>query len=175
MLRLAVGLAAFLLVTASPASAQSVRLAAGASVPMGGELGPAWDRQPGASGLILIPMYGGETRLALDLAQHSASPDSLPDFLAVTATLGWGPVVPVGPVRLAPGAEIGAGRFVFDDDGQFGDNVSSESEVVAGAYLRASVPVAGRLEVWAEGGVRRTFFSTPATTGAATAGLAVRL
>ena len=172
--RLAVALAVVVSLVA-PADAQSVRLSAGGVLPAGGALGPGWDAQPGASGHILLPMYGGETRLALDLAAHRATRDDLPDFLALNATLGWGPVLALGPIRLAPGAEIGAGRFAFDDDGVFGDNASSESELVAGAYVRARVPVAGRLEVWAEGGARRTFFSTPATTTSASAGLSVRI
>ena len=164
-----------LLSLTASASAQSVGLAAGGVIPVGGALGPEWEAGSGASGQILIPMYGGQTRLALDLAAHRATRDDLPDFLALNATLGWGPRMKLGPVRLAPGAEIGAGRFFFDDDGVLGDNASSESELVAGVYVRASVPVAGRVEVWAEGGARRTFFSTPATTTSASAGLAVRL
>lgn len=168
-------LAALAALLTATASAQPVRLAAGATVPLTGELGPAWEAQPGLAGQILLPMYGGETRLSLDLATHDATREDAPDFTALVATLGWGPVLALGPVRLNPGAEVGAGRYAFDDGGEFGGNLSSESEVVAGAYLCAGAPVAGRLEVWAEGGVRRTFFSTLATTATASAGLAVRL
>ena len=173
-----VRLALLLLLLASGASAQ-VRLSAGATLPLAGDLGPAWSERPGARGTITFGAYGGEVRMALDLAQHDAmdgaAPEALPDFVAVNATLGWGPVLTLGPVRLSPGAEIGAGRFMFDDDGAFGGNQSSESELLAGAYLRAGAPLAGRLEAWAETGVRRTFFSTPQTTAGASGGLALRL
>jgi hypothetical protein len=84
-------------------------------------------------------------------------------------------VLRLGPVRLVPGAEVGAGRYSFDDDGEFPGQLSSESEVLAGAYLRAAGPLAGRLEAWAEAGARRTFFSTPSTLWSARGGLAVRL
>ena len=62
-----------------------------------------------------------------------------------------------------------------DDDGEFGGNLASESEVIAGGYLRLGGGVAGPVEAWAEAGVRRTFFSTIATTATASAGLTVRL
>lgn len=158
-----------------PADAQHVRLSAGATVPVGGQLGPEWTAQPGLAGHLLVPMYGGETRLALDFAEHTTDEEAFPEFTALNATLGWGPVVQAGPVRLVPSAEVGAGRFDFDDDGQFENELEEETEVIAGVYLRASVPVAGRLEVWSEAGLRRTFFSTIATTASASAGLAVRL
>ena len=169
-----------LLLCASGASAQ-LRAGAGGTVPLAGDLGPAWAERPGARGTLTFPAYGGEVRMALGLARHEAeenapgAPEALPDFLAVNATLGWGPVLRLGPLRLSPGAEIGAGRFAFDDGGAFGGNLSSESELLAGAYLRAGAPLAGRLEAWAETGVRRTFFSTPQTTAGAAGGLALRL
>ncbi|OZC04132.1 hypothetical protein [Rubricoccus marinus] len=171
--------AALLVLLATGASAQ-VRLSAGATLPLAGSLGPVWEEQPGARGTITFSAYGGEVRLALDLAMHDAAegeatPEAAPDFLAVNATLGWGPVLDLGPVRLSPGAEVGAGRFAFDDDGEFGGNLSSESELLAGAYVRAGVPLAGRVEAWAETGVRRTFFSTPQTTAGAAGGLTLRL
>lgn len=169
--------AALFLLLASGASAQ-VRLSAGATLPLAGSLGPVWAEEVGARGTLTFPAYGGEVRMALDLAQHradSAAPEAAPDFLAVNATLGWGPVLRVGSLRLSPGAEIGAGRFAFDDDTQFGGNLSSESELLAGAYLRAGLPLAGRVEAWAETGVRRTFFSEPQTTAGAAGGFALRL
>lgn len=159
----------------APAHAQHVRLSGGATVPVTGELGPEWTARPGISGQILLPMYGGETRLSLDFAEHTTTDETIPEFTALVATLGWGPVVRVGTVRLGAGAEVGAGRYAFDDDGEFGGNLASESEVVAGAYVRVSVPVAGPVEAWTEAGVRRTFFSTIATTGGVGGGLAVRL
>ncbi len=159
---------------AIPASAQ-IRLSAGATLPLAGDLGPGWTEGAGARGILTFGAYGGEVRLALDAAVHDAAPEALPDFLAVNAMLGWGPVLRLGAVRLSPGAEVGGGRFAFDDDGEFGGNLSSESELLAGAYLRAGVPLAGRVEAWAETGVRRTFFSTPQTTAGAAGGLALRL
>ena len=166
--------ALFLLLCASGASAQ-LRASAGPTLPLAGELGPAWTEEIGARGTLTFVAYGGEVRLALDIAEHETDVESLPDFIAINATLGWGPVLRLGPMRLSPGAEIGAGRFLFDDDSVFGENVSSESELLAGAYLRVGMPLAGRVEAWAETGVRRTFFSTPQTTAGASGGLALRL
>ncbi|MEM1056215.1 MAG: hypothetical protein AAGI52_11860 [Bacteroidota bacterium] len=160
---------------ATTASAQSVRLSAGAMLPISGEIDPAWSVQPGASGQILLPMYGGETRLSLDIAAHDATRETVPDFTALNAALGWGPVFGLGPVRVVPSAEVGANRLFFDDDGVFGENLSAETELTAGTVLRASVPLAGPAEVWTEAGVRRTFFSTTVTTATVSAGLAVRL
>lgn len=168
-------LAAAMCGLASGASAQeAVRVSLGATVPLAGRLGPVWDAQPGVRGSLAFLAYGGETRLLLELDSHTSTNARGPDFSAVTAMLGWGPVVQAGPVRLVPGAEVGAGRYDFEDD-SFGDELEEESEVVAGAYLRASVPLAGRVEAWAETGVRRTFFSTVATTASARGGLSVRL
>ncbi|MEM6328032.1 MAG: hypothetical protein AAF791_13030 [Bacteroidota bacterium] len=172
---LAARLAMLAVTLATSAQAQPVEIAGGALVPVSGRLGPGWSAQPGLAGQILFPAYGGETRLSLDLASHETTEADLPAFTALVATLGWGPTVTLGPARLGVGAEVGAGRYAFDDAGRFGDNASSESEVVAGAYLRASAPVAGRVHVWTEAGARRTFFSTIATTTSVSAGLSVRL
>ena len=161
---------------ASGASAQeALRVSAGGVLPLAGDLGPVWAEQPGARGTLTFGAYGGEVRMALDVAQHESLDEVTPEFTAVNATLGWGPVVQIGRVRLGIGAEVGAGRFLFEPEGDFQGNLASETELMAGAYVRAGVPLAGRLEAWAETGVRRVFFSTPQTTAGASGGLALRL
>ena len=163
-----------LLVSASGASAQ-VRVSAGGVLPLAGDLGPVWAELPGARGTLTFGAYGGEVRMALDAAQHESLDEVTPEFTAVNATLGWGPIARVGRARLGVGAEVGAGRFLFEPEGDFQGNLASESELLAGVYVRAGVPLAGRVEAWAETGVRRTFFSTPQTTAGASGGLTIRL
>ena len=168
------GLAASRAPEAARGTLSGVRVAVGVAAPLAGSLA-GWDARPGAGGQVTVPAYGGEVRLALDLAEHRATRTDAPDFWAVDAALGWGPVLRLGALRVTPAAEVGAGRYSFDDDERFPAQLSSESEVLAGAYVRAAGPLAGRLEAWAEAGARRVFFSTPQTVWSGRAGLAVRL
>ena len=163
---------------AAPAAAQdgeTLTLSLGGEVPVSGRLGPAWAPGPGAMGAAAVPLHGGVLRASADWIPHDAQTSEVPDFEALTLALGWGPEARLGPVRLRAGAEVGMGRYDFEDDDVFGANVSEESELLAGLYAGVRVPVAGPVEAWAEGGVRRVFFSTPADVGAVRAGVAVRL
>ena len=165
---------AVLLCLAAPAAAQELRVAAGAVAPAAGRLAPGWSAGPGLRASAALGTHE-ELRATLDVAVHDTEDPALPAFVAVGAFLGWSPTVALGPLRLAPGVELGAVHMRFDDGERFGERLSAETELGVGLFARASVAVGGPVEAWAEGGVRRVFLSTPADLAAASAGLALRL
>ena len=131
----------------------------------------AWEAGVGVAGRAETPAYGGRARADLRVLTYDAAGD-VPAFWLALPTLGWGPGVDAGPLRLGAGVRVGGAVFQFDDDEA--GNLEREVEVAVGGWAGAAVRL-GRVEVWAEADATRIALSDPATVVAASVGLAVRL
>ncbi|MEM0962151.1 MAG: hypothetical protein AAGK21_06365 [Bacteroidota bacterium] len=131
----------------------------------------AWEAGTGLAGRIETPAYGGRLRADLQFLTYDAVED-VADFWLAVPTLGWGPGVEIGPLRLALGGRVGGAVFQFDDDDA--GNLEREIEAAVGGWVGGALRV-GRVEVWAEADATRITLSTPTTIVAARAGLALRL
>lgn len=156
---------------AQPANWSTVTPAAGIAVPLDGGFS-AWSTGTGVSGRIELPAYRGRARAELRLATYDADDEAQPEFTLVLATLGWGPAVRLGPVRLGAGGRVGGALFRIDDD--TAGNLQSESELAVGAWAGGAL-VVGRVEAWAEMTGTRVTLSDPVVLVTASGGLAVRL
>lgn len=145
---------------------------AGPAVPLADGFDEMWRGGTGASGRVEAPLYGGRVRAGLFLTEYESTAEDIPEFWLLVPTLGWGPAVEVGPVRLAAGGRLGAAQFRFDDDEA--GNFQNETELAVGAWAGGGLQV-GRVEVWAEAEATRLTLSTPTTLLVATGGLAIRL
>ena len=157
---------------AQPGDWSSLTPAVGASVPVRGGLGAPWRAGTALSVRVEAPAYVGRVRAEGRAAAYDAVDEVAPEFALTLATLGWGPSVEVGPVRLGAGARVGVARFQIDDD-QAG-NLQDETELAVGAWAGAALR-RGRVEVWAEADATRLTLAAPVTLVAASGGLAVRL
>lgn len=149
----------------------------GAALPLDGGFGPEWEAGPGVAARLDAPTTGGHARLALRVAPYEPRVPDLPEFLAVAASLGWGPslALPAG-LRLRGGPQVGVLHLRFDNEGgRFGGNLQNESEVTFGTWARLDVPVIRRVRLWAEAEALRAAFADPATITSLGAGLSVRL
>ncbi|WP_420456238.1 hypothetical protein [Rubrivirga sp.] len=171
MRRLALVLALTTAAHAQPAEA-TLTPGAGVRVPMASGFGETWRTRAGPSARVEAPAYGGRARAEVWAAAYDAPDEAVPEFTLVVPTLGWGPAVDVGPVRLGGGVRVGAARFQIDDD-QAG-NLQNETELAVGAWAGGALRL-GRVEVWAEVDGTRLTLAEPVTLVAATGGLAVRL
>ena len=164
-----------LLVLATAASAQpswsELTPGAGATALVGDALAP-WAAGPGITVRVEAPAYGGRARVEVRAFDFEVDDERLPEFALVVPTVGWGPALAAGPMRLALGARVGAGLFRLDDDDA--GNLQNETELAVGGWAGAALRL-GRAEVWAEVGGMRLTLSDPATPVGVTAGLAVRL
>ncbi len=167
-------LLAGLLVAAAHAQPAQATLTPGVGglVPVAGGFGDTWRAGAGLSARVEAPAYGGRARAEVWVAVYDAPDETVPEFSLVVPTLGWGPALDVGPVRLGAGVRVGAARFQIDDD-QAG-NLQNETELAVGAWAGAALRW-GRAEVWAEVDGTRLTLAEPVTLVAATGGLAVRL
>lgn len=155
-----------------------------AEIALGGVLpsqpfGGPWSVEPGVGARLAVPLHGGtaEARLAFLRYNGGAAPDrsvEVPDFALITATVGWGPTVRLGPAEVTPVARVGAVQFRFDpEDDQGRTQLSDEAEAAVGVALRVAVPV-GRLALWAEGEALRIALRDPEAVASLSGGLALR-
>ena len=138
-----------------------------------GGFGPEWSAGPTGTARVEAPAYGGHARVAFRVSAYAPQDESLPEFLAVAASLGWGPGAEVGGVAVRGGLQAGVLHLRFDDDGLFGGNLQNETELAVGVWARveSTTPV----RVWAEATVERVAFARAETIGVVGGGLAVRL
>lgn len=161
---------------AAPLPRPSVTVRAGAATLAAGGFGRAWEAGPGVALRLDVPAYRGTSRLALAAAPFEARDRAVPAFWFVVATLGWGPDVRLpGRARLAAGPVVGAVHLRFAPRDGFGGNLQNETEAVVGAFVRASVPLRGRVSAWADAEVLRVALAEPRTLALASAGVALRL
>lgn len=131
----------------------------------------AWEAGPGLAARLETPAYHGRARADLRVFSFDAL-EAVPDFTLAVATLGWGPALEVGPVRLGAGAKVGGGLFRIDDD--TAGNLQNETELAVGGWLGGTVR-RGRIEVWAEVDGTHLTLSEPTTLVSASGGLALQL
>ena len=135
-------------------------------------LGAPWEAGPGVAARLEAPAYGGRVRADVVAAEYATSDEAVPAFLLVVPTLGWGPSLEAGRVRVGAGGRVGAAAFRIDDD--TAGNLQNEIEAAVGAWAGGAVRF-GRLEVWAEAAATRVTLSDSVTLVTAAGGLAVRL
>ncbi len=157
---------------AQPADWSTLTPALGASAGLSGGFGETWRAGPGLTARVEAPAYGGRARAEVRAAVYDAPDETAPEFALLVPTLGWGPAVKAGPVRLGVGVKVGAARFQIDDD-QAG-NLQNETELAVGAWAGAALRL-GRVEVWAEADATRLTLADAVTLAGASGGLAVRL
>ncbi len=166
--------AALLLFLATAATAQpnwsTLTPAIGPAVVLEHSIVP-WETGTGVAAHLETPAYGGRARADLRAFAFETAED-LPDFVLAVPTIGWGPVLEVGPVRLGAGAKVGVGLFRLDDDEA--GNLQNETELAVGGWASGALRL-GRLEVWAELDGTHLTLSSPSTLVAASGGLALRL
>lgn len=146
--------------------------AVGVGAPLGGGYGPSWTDGAALAVRVEVPAYGGRVRAEVRAAGYASAAEGVPSFSTLTPTVGWGPAVRVGPVRVGGGARVGVVRFQIDDDEA--GRLQSETELTAGGWAGAAVRW-GRVEVWAEADGARVALSDPVTLWTVGGGLAVRL
>jgi hypothetical protein len=155
------------LVIAAPARAQQVdnfsalELGVGGALQADGTFADQWTSSPSASVRAATPYHGGLGYLTLRADLHRGVTDDLPDFLALQAAGGWGPVVMLpARIRLLPSAHLGLVALQFDADDEFPGALQNESEVEIGISGRIDIPVARSVRVWAGVDAVR-LFTTP--------------
>ena len=172
---------AVLLVTTLAAQAQAqtswstVEVGLGGSAAVAASFTPEWSAGPGIVAQAASSAYGGRVQATVAARPYATADSDLPDFRTVTATLGWGPGLRLGPVRVWAGGTVGVVQFRFErlDRGEF-QNVS-EIEAVVGAWARIEGNLAGPVWAWAEGRALRAALADPTALTSAGAGLAVRV
>ena len=160
--------------SAQPTSWSTLTPAAGVAVPLGDGFGAPWESGAGLSVRTEVPAYGGRLRGEVRVAAYdpSGDVDRVPPFALALPTVGWGPTVGLGPVRLSAGPRVGVALFRIDDPDA--GRLQSETEIAVGGWAGAAVAL-GRVEVWAQADGTRLTLSDPVTLWAASGGLAVRL
>lgn len=161
-----------------PCAAQS--LPDRGSVAVGGVLpsspfGDPWSPEPGLAARLALPLHGGTGDAALRVLPFTSADLSTPEFVLVTATVGWGPALRLGPASLTPTARLGSALFLFepdDDNPELAVNVN-EFEVAVGGALRGELAL-GRVVLWTEGEALRLALRDPLTMPSLSAGLGVR-
>ena len=146
--------------------------AVGVGAPLGEGYGPSWTDGAALTVRVEAPAYGGRVRAEVRAADYASVAPGVPSFSTLTPTVGWGPAVRLGPVRLGGGARVGVVRFQIDDDEA--GRLQSETELTTGAWAGAAVRW-GRVEAWAEADGARVALSEPVALWTVGGGLAVRL
>ena len=147
-----------------PHNFETINIGLGAVVPIGEAYDGLWSIQPGLEGRIATEFYGGTVQLALGVFNNEARVGSLPNFFTVQSALGWGyPIVLPAGVSLTGGGHLGAMSMLFMEDAQADDSHEIETELAAGLFVRADVPLSHNLGVFAEGDWTRVFTAIPIT------------
>ena len=146
--------------------------AVGAGVPLGAGYGPEWETGPTVTFRVEAPAYGGRVRAEVRAAGYGSVVEGVPAFSTLSPTVGWGPALRLGPVRLGAGARVGVVRFQIDDDAA--GRLQSETELTVGGWGGVAVGL-GRVEVWAEADGARVALSDPVALWTVGGGVAVRL
>ena len=155
------------LTSAAPARAQLVddfstlEFGVGGALQANASYADQWTATPAASVRAATPFHGGLGFLTLRADFHRGVNNDLPDFLAIQAAGGWGPVValPAG-IRLLPAAHLGLMAFRFDGEDEFTGALQNESEIEFGISGRVDIPVARSIRAWAGVDAVRVF-TTP--------------
>jgi len=169
---------ALLVLLIAPAQAQPTDWATltpglGPAVPLAGGFGDGpWEAGLGAHARVEAPLYGGRVRAALWATAYEDPGGAVPGFVLAVPTLGWGPFVDAGRVRLGAGGRVGAALLRVDDDDA--GRLQTETELAVGAWGGGAVRL-GRVEVWAEAEATHLTLSTPVTLVTGGGGLALRL
>ena len=146
--------------------------AVGVSAPVGRGYGPEWEAGTALAVRVEAPAYGGRVRAEVRAADYASVAEGVPAFSTLAPTLGWGPAVRLGPVRVGGGARVGVVRFAIDDDEA--GRLQSETELTTGVWGGAALRL-GRAEVWAEVDGGRVALSEPVTLWTLGGGVAIRL
>ena len=146
--------------------------AVGAGVPLGAGYGPEWETGPTVTFRVEAPAYGGRVRAEVRAAGYGSVVEGVPAFSTLSPTVGWGPALRLGPVRLGAGARVGVVRFQIDDDAA--GRLQSETELTVGGWGGVAVGL-DRVEVWAEADGARVALSDPVALWTVGGGVAVRL
>ena len=143
---------------------ETIDMALGAVVPVGEVYDGLWSVQTGLEGRIATEFYGGTVHLALGIFNNEGRVGSLPDFFVVQSALGWGyPIVLPAGVTLTGGGHFGAMSMLFAEDKQADDSHEIETELAAGIFVRADVPLTHDLGVFVESDWTRVFTAIPIT------------
>ena len=146
--------------------------AVGLGAPLGDGYGPEWTTGAALSVRVEAPAYGGRVRAEVRAAEYPSAAEGVPGFSTLAPTVGWGPALRVGPVRLGAGARVGVVRFQIDDDDA--GRLQSETELTVGGWAGAALRL-GRVEVWAEADGARVALSDPVALWTVGGGVALRL
>ena len=146
--------------------------AVGAGVPLGDGYGPEWEAGTALAVRVEAPAYGGRVRAEVRAAEYGSVAEGVPAFSTLAPTVGWGPALGLGPVRLGAGARVGVVRFQIDDDDA--GRLQSETELTVGGWAGAALRL-GRVEVWAEADGARVALSDPVALWTLGGGVALRL
>lgn len=167
---------------ASPPAAQdeardwsTLTVSAGPAVPLTNPYGDAWALRPGGALRVEAPAWRGGVHASLWVFETDPRTPDVPGFLSVVPAVGWGTGAQLARVSVSAGGELGIVHSRFEREGGFGDRPDQETEVFVGAYARADAPIAGRIRVWSEAGVRRIAYADAAVLPSLAAGLAIRL
>lgn len=144
----------------------------GVGLPVGEGYGDAWEAGTALSVRVEAPAYGGRVRAEVRAARYRAVAEGVPAFSTLTPTVGWGPALDLGHVRVGGGARVGVVRFDIDDPDA--GRLQSETELTVGGWAGAALRL-GRVEVWAEADGARVPLSDPVALWTAGGGVAVRL
>lgn len=145
----------------------------GVAIPVGEGFGEAWALRAGPTVRLAAPAYGGWARATVRSLSAEPRDADAPAFALALPSIGWGPEVGLGPVRLSAGPEVGVALFRFDDDES--GNLQNETEVAVGAWGSVAVPLGGGARVWAETSALRATLADPVTLVTVGGGVGLRL
>lgn len=150
-------------VRAQPADFATLDAQLGLTAQLAEPYGGRWTTGPGPVGRVATPFYGGRLHAGLRAYPNAdAQADTLPDFLALHAEVGWGPALalPAG-ARLTGGAHLGAVAFRFDETEPYSGALTNELELAAGLFVRLDAPLGGPVRAWAGADGLHVFTAAP--------------
>jgi hypothetical protein len=128
-----------------------------------------WRSQTGGSVRIATPFYIGSIGIGATLVPFRARDAQRPDFRALMLGIDWGGVIPVpGPIRIGAAARVGDFVMLIENPNVWLD---SESELLAGGEVSASLPLRRDLAVTATGSFARVFTRPSLDVALVTVGL----
>ncbi|MCH7639241.1 MAG: hypothetical protein IH855_07240 [Bacteroidetes bacterium] len=143
---------------------ETINIGLGAVVSIGEAYDGLWSVQPGLEGRIATEFYRGTVHLALGVFNNEDRGGSLPEFLVVQSALGWGyPIAVPAGVTLTGGGHFGATSMLFMEHEQADDSHEIETELAAGMFVRADLPLSHNLGVFVEGDWTHVFTAIPIT------------